>query len=380
MPATHTPSSKQSWLANQPLQRKIALGISLLLALFLLTSAVTMSSLREQQDDRQWTTHTYEVLLAIGDVRRAAQTAQIGARGYLLFQRPDQRAMFENGNKDLFAHLAQMRQLTSDNAIQQSRIGTIEAMATRWQQEFTANALNPMSQLAISDPTAAALERQRIQSNYLERRTVTIEDVQGVLDRMVAEENQLLSVRSQRLDASLRTTRITSIVAALLGLLLGFTIVRLTSRLVTRPLRRLTDLMARLSDHDHDFEIRRLNRQDEIGKIARGLQVFKQMAIDTQSQTWLKTQVSGISHRLQEATTHREFAQWLTSELVPLFNMGVGLFYSFDETRFRLDLLGSYGLRLGNPTADSYIPGEGLVGQCAIERKPIFVNDVPVPI
>jgi CheY-like chemotaxis protein/CHASE3 domain sensor protein len=377
MPPTSISSSKQSWLANQPLQRKITLGIGLLLALFLLTSAITMNSLREQQIYRQWTTHTYEVLLAIGDVRRAAQTAQVGARGYMLSQRADQRAMFESGNKDLFAHLAQMRQLTADNAVQQSRIDTIEDMATRWQQEFTVNALDPISQLTVADPAAAALERQRIQSNYLQRRTVTIEDLQSVLDRMAAEENQLLSARSQRLDSSLRGTRITSIVAAFIELLLGFTIVRLTSRLVTRPLRRLTDLMARLSDHDHDFEIHRLNRQDEIGKIARGLQVFKQMAIDTQSQTWLKTQVTSISHRLQEATTHREFAQWLTSELVPLFKMGVGLFYSFDETRFRLDLLGSYGLRLGNHAADGYMPGEGLVGQCAIERKPIFVDDVP---
>ncbi len=377
MPSTPTSSSKQSWLANQPLQRKITLGIGLLLALFLLTSAIMMRSLREQQIYRQWTTHTYEVLLTIADVRRAAQTAQVGARGYMLSQRADQRMMFESGVKDLFAHLAQMRQLTSDNALQQSRIGTVEAMATRWQQEFSVNALAPMSQLTVADPAAAALERQRIQSNYLQRRTVTIEDLQGVLDRMAAEEYQLLGVRSQRLDGSLHDTRITSIVAALLGLLLGFTIIRLTSRLVTRPLRQLTDLMARLSDHDHDFEIRRLNRQDEIGKIARGLQVFKQMAIDTQSQTWLKTQVTGISHRLQEATTHREFAQWLTSELVPLFKMGVGLFYSFDETRFRLDLLGSYGLRLGRHTADSYMPGEGLVGQCALERKPILMNDVP---
>jgi hypothetical protein len=65
---------------------------------------------------------------------------------------------------------------------------------------------------------------------------------------------------------------------------------------------------------------------------------------------------------LQQAATHREFAQWLTSELVPLLKMGVGLFYSFDETRFRLDLLGSYGLRLDGNSADSYMPGEGWSG------------------
>ncbi len=353
------------------------LGIGLLLGLFLLTSVMTMSLLRKQQVDRQWTTHTYDVLLAITDVRRSAQTAQIGARGYMLTQQADQRLTLESGEKDLAVHLARLRQLTLDNAIQQSRIGTIEAMATRWQQEFTTGALDPISKVNTADAGAAALQRQHIQDNYLQHRTVTIEDLQVVLDRMVAEENQLLAVRNRQLDDSLNSTRLINAAAAVLVLLLGIAIIRLTSSLVTRPLSQLTDLMARLSSHDHDFEIRRLNRQDEIGKIARGLQVFKQMAVDTQSQTWLKTQVTAISHRLQQVSTHREFAQRLTSELVPLLKMGVGLFYSFDETRLRLDLLGSYGLRLGSHSADGYMPGEGLVGQCAVERKPILIDDVP---
>ena len=378
MPPTTPKSSKQSWLANQPLQRKIMLGIGLLLGLFLVTSAMLSISLRQQEIHSQWTDHTYEVMLALSDVRRAAQTSQVGARGYLLIQRADQLARFESGTKDISTRLAQVRQLTSDNALQQTRIGTLEAMGAKWQQEITTQLLDPVKQMKISDLAAAALERQRIQLGYLNHRTVNIEEMQGVLDSMVAEERELLAVRTHSLKRTLRFNTLVNGVTALLALLISILIIRLNSRLVTRPLRRLTDMMVRLANHDHDFEIRRLDRQDEIGKISRGLQVFRQMAIDTQSQTWLKTQVSSISHRLQQAANHREFAQWLTSELVPLFKMGVGLFYSFDETRLRLDLLGSYGLRLDGHSVDSYMPGEGLVGQCAVDRKPILVDNVPV--
>lgn len=377
MSPTPTHLKKQTWLANLPLQSKIILAIGLLLGLFLLTTVMTMVSVHEQKLSRDWTTHTYEVLLGLGEVRRAAQTSQVGARGYMLTQAADQRAMMESGERDLFKRVTYVRQLTADNALQQARIATLEAMATRWEQEVTVNALDPVSRMRITDPAAAALERMRIQTYYLAHRTVTAEDLLAVLDRMSVEEKQLLATRTERLDYSLSRTRGIVVFAAVIGLLLGLTTIRLTSLLVTRPLRRLTDMMARLSNYDHNFEIRRLNRQDEIGKIARGLQVFRQMAIDTQSQTWVKTQVSTVSHRLQEATTHREFALWLTSELVPLFKMGVGLFYSFDETRFRLDLLGSYGLRMGTHSSDSYMPGEGLVGQCAVDRQPIFLDDVP---
>ena len=368
---------KISWLANQPLQRKMGLAIGLLLGLFLLTSLVTLNSLRQQESTRLWATHSYQVLLQLDRVQSALQASQIGARGYLLTQRADQLAMFKNASRDLQQRIPQLRQLTADNPLQQSRIDSLEKMATQWRLETTAHVIDTVNRRKATDSTGTALELQRIQANYLERRTVRGEDMYTAIDQMIGEENQLLSVRNRQLGNTLFATKIINAVAVLLGLLLGFMVIRLTSQLITRPLRRLTDLMTRLSRHDHDFEIRRLDRRDEVGEIARSLQVFKQMSLDTEAQAWIRSRVSGISHLLLQATTHKEFAQWLASELVPLCNAGVGLFYSFDDTRQRLDLLGSYGLRLSNRSTDHYLPGEGLVGQCAIERKAIILNDVP---
>jgi len=371
-----TRSKKNPWLADQPLQRKVMLAIGLLLGLFLLTSLVTLHSLRLQETNRQWVMHTYRVMLELDHVQRAAQTSQVSARGYMLVQGADQFAAFKSATQDLRDRIAKLRQLTSDNALQQSRIDTVESMAARWQQEITVSAITPLAALDIGNPATGA-ERQRIQSSYMQHRTVRIEDLSAVLDQMTVEEERLLVTRNGQLDQTLSTTKVINAVAILLGLILGLVMIRLTARLVTRPLRRLTDLMTRLANHDHDFEIRRLDRRDEIGEIARALQVFKKISLDTDAQTWVRSRVSDISHVLLQATTHKDFAQWLASELVPLCKAGVGLFYSFDDSRHRLDLLGSYGLRLSNRTADHYLPGEGLVGQCAIERKAIMLDDVP---
>ena len=373
----HPTQSNFSWLADQPLQRKILFAVVLQLGLFLLTSVVTLHSLRKQETNRYWTIHTYQVLLELDQVQHSLQNSQLGARGYMLTQHADQRAMFESGASDLHDRIIQLRQLTVDNPLQQSRIDNLETLAAQWRREVTANAIDAMARVKTTDPAAMALELQQIRSNYLEHRTVRVEDLNDAVEQMIGEENQLLTTRSQELNSTLSQTQVINAMAALLGILLGIAVISLTARLVTRPLRRKADLMTRLANHDHQFEIDQLDRRDEIGEIARALQVFRRMVIDTEAQTWIKTQVSNISHVLQQATTHKEFAQWLTSELVPLFGAGVGLFYSFDDARHRLDLLGSYGLRLSNRTADHYLPGEGLVGQCAIERKPIMLNDIP---
>ncbi|MEY2160090.1 MULTISPECIES: response regulator [unclassified Rhodanobacter] len=374
MPMTRT---SNTWLADRPLQHKAVLAIGLLLGLFLLAGAITLHSLHQQEDDRRWSMHTYQVLLQLDHVLQTVQASQVGARGYLLTQDAAQRGAFENANRSLLAHLTRLRELMSDNPLQLSRIDRLEAMAMLWQSEFRSEVIDPLAGLGTTEPAQAVLQRQHIQSDYLKHRSVSVKEISDLIGQMTLDENRLLATRNQRLDRTLAITRTVNIVATLLAILFGLAVIRLTLRLVTRPLRGLTDQLTRLANHDHDFEIHRLERRDEIGEIARALQVFRQMSVDTQAQTWIKEQVSGISHLLLQATTHKEFAQWLTSALVPLCKAGVGLFYSYDDARHRLDLLGSYGLRLGNRSADQYMPGEGLVGQCAIERKAIVLDDVP---
>ncbi len=352
------------------------LAIGLLLGLFLLTSLATLYSLLQQNSNRRWAMHTYQVLLELDGVQRAALTGQASARGYLLTQDVNERRMFEDASLALHQRIGRLRQLTLDDPLQQTRLDSVETITSRWRREVADTAIHPLARLSYADP-ATAPERERIQADYMHKRTVHIDDLTAALDQMAETENQLLVIRNLRLDRTLRTTEIVNVLAVLLGILLGISEIRLTSSLVTRPLRRLTDLMGRLANHDHDFEIHRLDRRDEIGEIARALQVFRQMALDIKGQSWMKTQVTDVSQRLQQATTHREFGQWLVSEVVPLFKVGVALFYSYDDTRLRLDLLGSYGLRLGHVAADSYLPGEGLAGQCATDRTPIILDNVP---
>jgi CheY-like chemotaxis protein/CHASE3 domain sensor protein len=377
MPVNQSRQTRQSWLADQPLQRKTMLAVGLLLGLFLTSSVLTLGSIRQQDSNRRWATHTYQVLLALNHVKQSAQAAQLNARGIMLIQQTDQRALFGQSLDELARDIDRLRQLTLDSALEQSRLDRVQTLAAQWQHEITTLAIEPVARISATDPAAAALQRHQIYDSYLANRTVKIADLGTSLDQMVVEENRLLVTRNDALDRTVLITRVISILAAVLGILLGLLVIRLTSRLVTRPLRRLTGFMTRLANHDHDFEIRRLNRQDEVGEIARGLQVFREMAVEIQAQSWLKAQVTGISQQLQQATTHREFAQWITGELAPLFKAGVALFYAYDDASSRLDLLGSYGLRIGRHAATQYVPGEGLVGQCAADRKPIILDHVP---
>jgi CheY-like chemotaxis protein len=373
MPPTQ---AKHSWLANQPVQRKILIAIGLLLGIFLIANLVTLSTLAREQEARKWTRHTYLVLLELDQIQRAALSHQVDARDYLMTKDPVALVAFKANEHTLLKLIADLREMTADNPLQQARIDRLQLMSQQWEEE-AGSSIRAIGAVSAADPADEALQLQRIQRNYLVGRSVRISDISALLDTMAATEKDLLSDRIAMLTDTLDTMRAVNVVSALLTILIGVMVIVLTFRLITRPIRRMTELMTRLAAHDHQIEIRQVTRQDEIGQIARALQVFKQMAIDTSEQNWVKTQASAISRRLQRTKSHRDFAERLTSELVPLLGAGVGMFYIHNDIRHRLDLLGSYGLRQGGRLIDRYAPGEGLVGQCAVERKTLLLDNIP---
>ncbi|HKR77560.1 MAG TPA: ATP-binding protein, partial [Rhodanobacter sp.] len=375
-PTSSTPR-KYSWLANQPIQRKIQLAIALLLGVSLAANLLMLNSLHQQDVARHWSVHTYSVLQQIDEIHDTAKAAQVSVRGYLLSQRTREHDAYLASMQAIGGQIRQLRALTTDNPLEQTRVDRLEAAIRQWDQEVTDGVTVPIARLGALGQAQQPVELQRIQSTYMNRSSLRAASAFALLNQMSASEQDLLTSRTARLDSLMTRTRVIDAVVTLLMLLLGWWVVSLCYRLITRPLRRITNQMNRLAAHDHDVEVRQVERGDEIGEIARALQVFKDMAIETHDNARLKSQIAAISQQLQEATTHRAFAGLLTGELMPLLKAGLGVLYLHDEASGRLDLIGSYGLRLGAHPAVRYLPGEGLVGQCALDHRPIELDHLP---
>jgi signal transduction histidine kinase/HAMP domain-containing protein len=94
-------------------------------------------------------------------------------------------------------------------------------------------------------------------------------------------------------------------------------------------------------------------------------------------QNWLKTNLARFAGMLQGQRELGTVGEMLLSELSPLVRSYQGTIYHLrgsDENR-ELRLLSSYACT-GRPS-EFLRPGEGLVGQCAVEKKRILLEDVP---
>jgi CheY-like chemotaxis protein len=96
-------------------------------------------------------------------------------------------------------------------------------------------------------------------------------------------------------------------------------------------------------------------------------------------QDWLKTNLARFTRMLQGQRDKTTVAQMVLSELAPLVDAQQGVFYVNNSSNGQpiMKLLGGYAYKKRKNLANEFNPGEGLVGQCTLERERILVTNVP---
>jgi hypothetical protein len=96
-------------------------------------------------------------------------------------------------------------------------------------------------------------------------------------------------------------------------------------------------------------------------------------------QDWLKTNLARFTRMLQGQRDMTNVAQMVLSELAPLVNAQQGVFYVNTSSNGQplMKLLGGYAYKKRKNLANEFHAGEGLVGQCTLERERILVTNVP---
>ncbi|MBW4676289.1 MAG: HAMP domain-containing protein [Desmonostoc geniculatum HA4340-LM1] len=96
-------------------------------------------------------------------------------------------------------------------------------------------------------------------------------------------------------------------------------------------------------------------------------------------QDWLKTNLAKFTRMLQGQRDLETVSKLILSELAPLVGAQHGVFYLMDsgDNSTYLKLISSYAYRERKHLANRFYMGEGLVGQCALEKERILLTEVP---
>ncbi|MDP2795408.1 MAG: MCP four helix bundle domain-containing protein [Sulfurisoma sp.] len=180
-----------------------------------------------------------------------------------------------------------------------------------------------------------------------------------------AEENAALAAKTQLWAIGFLLFGLASSIAA------GW----LITQSIRRPLNALRASIEDLAAGRLDIAVPHTGLANEIGAMAKSLCVLQQGAQVTASQLAAKSFLADLAYRLQHVDSREEFGQQVLSLLADRLGCRQGLLTAIvSASATDLDVVARYGAPAQGQRCDRYTFDDGLIGQCARERKPLLVG------
>jgi two-component system sensor histidine kinase/response regulator len=305
----------------------------------------------------------------LGNISRSFAEIRVNLRSFLLAPDQNQRAEALAAFDEDDRVLAQLLQQYGDSFVHDERnralFGDFRDLSRRYVSE--ARRVMALAQEGRNDEALAyfretiapiGLSLSKVSSDWIEyNRDLGSSAAQSALTAIERTRSELL---------------IANVAAFLLTGLLGF----LTFRRLVNPIQALNSSVTTIAAGDYTQSVPFTTSTDETGGLARSIDVLKQGAAAIDEQRWVKSSASKVIRQLQDARSLAEFGERFLSTLMPLLRGGVAAFYVFEEEAGRLRRTAGYGLGDAGSAA-TFALSEGLVGQCARDRTPITITNLP---
>jgi PAS domain S-box-containing protein len=309
-------------------------------------------------------------LASLGNVSRTFSELRINVRSYVLATDPAQqataRALFDEDKANLSSLLRHYGDALISDERDRELYGEYRGLSAEW----TAGAEKVLALVSAGRREEA-----------VDLLNGPVNDVGVRLSSVSAEwieHNERLAMGASKgaveaIDDARRNAVTAVLVALALSGVLGF----LTRRRIVNPIRALKTSVESIAGGDYAKEVPFTKAADETGELARSIDVLKDGASALAEQRWVGANVAKLMGELRGAASFAEFGQRLVSGLVPALGGGVAAVYLAETDPERLRRIATFGLADAGTLPGTFLPGEGLAGQCARERKTITLENLP---
>jgi len=199
-----------------------------------------------------------------------------------------------------------------------------------------------------------------------------LKDVRGILEVQVPIEEQLMDAST--LNGEITLIVITSVSSTVVLLFMMF------KHLVSRRLKSVHDALQGIASRDERLSQSLIEtKKDEIGQLAQGYNRMLQSINDNNSKVqgreWLDSGIAEINSIIQHFKDKSQVSNKLLSHLVRFLDGHLGALYWQEEDR--LIPYATFALEKQLTRLKAIKPGEGLVGQVALDKKIMRITTVP---
>jgi methyl-accepting chemotaxis protein len=122
-------------LSKLSIAKKLGAGFGLIIAIICILVYVARHGFSEVDNSVKWNIHTYQVLDSANDLLISLTNIETGMRGFALSGQDDFLEPYNAGKNAFEQSWTKLKELTSDNPVQQNRLADIKAFQQKWMSE-----------------------------------------------------------------------------------------------------------------------------------------------------------------------------------------------------------------------------------------------------
>lgn len=355
------------------IRSKIMLGYIFIFACISVVFTLVINQVTSMQTDRNYIIeHDFAVHNEINSIEKYVMDMESGQRGYLITGDPAYLEPYHNGETSWRQSYTKLSQLTQENAVQEQSLQNIKESIERWIMQLD-GATGPMMKRDLG----AGTHTINPYDFYLGKQNV--EDIRSQLDRFRDIEIALTKDRAKLLDDQNRMFTRSLFIMLTLLLIFSLTTALLISQSIVGTIKQVTKSILKLSSFKRDYTQRiHVTMNDEVKDLAEATN----MLLENQEEIeWQQRKLAEVVHMLQGISDMETLGSSFITKAAELFGASFGLFYlrSTHKGKVTMEKIAAYAM-MDNENdigIHRFHLGEGLVGQCALEKRMFHFMNVP---
>ncbi|MFD0962103.1 ATP-binding protein [Paenibacillus chungangensis] len=345
---------------------KIAIGYILMIGCLGAAIGVISERIAHQQHEMEMlSSKSIEISSLITMIRYNVISMETSQRGYIITGDEAYLEPYTQGKAEWRNNLEDLQDHFDADPEKQKELEGIKATIEHWINTYG----EPTIQLRRNNETATVIDYFRNDSgkNSVERLREQLENLRK--NHLSANEASLVLLE-QRNASMIRTIIIILVAVALLSLL----IVAYVSQTIVNAIRQVTTAIREIAESRVGLARRiKVRSRDEIQGLA---EATNSLLESMEMKSWVQKHVADVATMNQGMQNLIQLADAFLSHVAPMIGASYGAFYyrRGSGENDRLDKLATYAAQGGCDARSSFLVGEGLVGQCAKDKRPFLLT------
>ncbi|MGX5689596.1 response regulator [Arcticibacter tournemirensis] len=362
--------------------RNLRIGYGLSLILLLLSSAASYFSIRNLLTSSSMVNHTNQLTLELENTISVLKDAETGQRGYLLTGIDQFLDPYKGAYDRAISSINAVREMTRDNPIQQKNADEL--------QNIVEKRLKRLDQLLQEKRN-----NRTVSTNDLLEGKNYMDDARRIIKRMAEIEQRFLVTRTEKMNLFASYTPILIILAAILSFIITiysylrarkdfdqraelYNELQEKDRDISRRINIIEGIADKISAGDYKTRVIDETEKDNLGSLALSLNKMAE-SLDysfnlLSDKEWLQAGIAGLNDKMINATDVEPLTSNTLNFIIKYTGSQTGALYLLQDEK-NLLLSSSYALPPDKKRMVVKV-GEGLVGQCALSKESILLEEI----